>query len=447
MVSQSEIEWRTRDEAAAILKTQADRRPIAIVDAAPGSGKTYQVERIVHQSVDALGERCIVATYTNAQACDLARRLTQSYPDLRLTLLVGRRFVPPPDLVARPTLSIVSSPTNVPHGCRVVIGNAAKLSYVPSSQHHADLLIVDEAYQVPHFLFEQIGSLGDRICLVGDPGQVDPVIPAEITEWRSDPSGPHVPCPQALRHRFPHAAYRTLSVTRRLTADTAAVVRQCFYPHLSFDALYDHRDRRLQLSRLPGMIIDQPLDALTRGASLVMASLPAAVMGDADEEAADVIAAVILRLLERQAVLVEQGTERRLQPQDIGVVCAHIAQVTAVRQRLPLDGVYVETVERIQGLERAIVVAHHPLAGRQNVDAFHTNPGRMCVMTSRHRIGCLIVARAGIATLLDRNPPVGDHALGCADDGAGYRGWLAHRFLLQTLEEQNRVFTLQGSGR
>jgi hypothetical protein len=46
----------------------------------------------------------------------------------------------------------------------------------------------------------------------------------------------------------------------------------------------------------------------------------------------------------------------------------------------------------------------HPLSGRRDATAFHLEAGRLCVLTSRHRHACIVVARAGIPELLDAHP-------------------------------------------
>jgi hypothetical protein len=47
----------------------------------------------------------------------------------------------------------------------------------------------------------------------------------------------------------------------------------------------------------------------------------------------------------------------------------------------------------------------HPLSGRHDATEFHLEAGRLCVLASRHRHACIVVARAGIAELLDDYPP------------------------------------------
>jgi hypothetical protein len=58
----------------------------------------------------------------------------------------------------------------------------------------------------------------------------------------------------------------------------------------------------------------------------------------------------------------------------------------------------------LQGREYDVTVVLHPLSGRRDASAFHLEAGRLCVLASRHRHACIVVARAGIAELLDAHP-------------------------------------------
>ena len=152
------------------------------------------------------------------------------------------------------------------------------------------------------------------------------------------------------------------------------------------------------------------------------------------------IAGLALRLLERGTEMLDDGQTIALTPQQIGVVCAHRSQVYSVQQRLgkELEGVYVETADRYQGLERRVMIAHHPLSGRMTLSDFQLDSGRLCVMTSRHRVCCFLLARAGLAERLGALSPSVERVLGLAEDPT-HQGRYAHRSLLQKLSEHKRI--------
>jgi hypothetical protein len=62
------------------------------------------------------------------------------------------------------------------------------------------------------------------------------------------------------------------------------------------------------------------------------------------------------------------------------------------------------------------------------------------VLLSRHRLGCLIVGRAGVADLLALHAPSAERVLGL-DDDPEYDGWRAHLALLDGLSHAAAVRT------
>lgn len=74
----------------------------------------------------------------------------------------------------------------------------------------------------------------------------------------------------------------------------------------------------------------------------------------------------------------------------------------------------MDTANRLQGREYDVTVVLHPLSGRPDATAFHLETGRLCVLASRHRHACIVVARAGIPELLDEHPATDPVQLGSA---------------------------------
>jgi hypothetical protein len=175
----------------------------------------------------------------------------------------------------------------------------------------------------------------------------------------------------------------------------------------------------------------------------VQVELPEAVVGEVDDNLADAIVRLIVRLLRRRGTLIEGDDQQTLGASNVGVVCAHVAQVNAVRERLPrgFEDVFVETADRFQGLERPIMLVYHPLSGRSDADAFHLDAGRLCVALSRHRVACFVVARAGIEEMLLRYAPSGERILGIEGDRE-YEGWWAQVQIACALRERGRLVRL-----
>lgn len=440
----SSPESQADDAIRDILRTQYCREPIVRLDSPPGAGKTGIIVRLAVQSLAILKERCMVVTQTNRQCFDIAQRLTTAYSQLSFTLFCARTLSIPADLRQKGNLRIVHRTEDLPQDACVVIGNANKWAWVSPACPHFDSQFIDEAFQLHDAGFHLIANLADRIVLIGDPGQIDPVISCEIERWTDDPAGPHRPCPEALCSRHPGILRMSLPISRRLVADTVSFIRPAFYPDLPFEALSGAEDRRLEVEvGKTSDGLDRAIDAVVEGASLVQLELPQKVTGEVDAELADNIVTTIKRLLGRDAHIIEHGKCRRLDPALIGVACAHVTQVSAIRERLPQScaNILVETSNRFQGLERPIMLVHHPLSGRANAKEFHLDAGRLCVMLSRHKIGCFVFARAGIEGLLGEEAPQTDRILGLQEDPL-FEGWKAHQTILQSLRTRERIFSI-----
>lgn len=437
----SEINGRQQiaDEAVrSVLRTQYDGLTALRLDSPPGAGKTGVVERLAVQSMASFDERCMVVTETNEQAFDLSRRCATYFPNLPFTLMVRKTLRVSEGLERIPNLIIARSSGEVPRGPCIVIANARKWSW--SDVGHFDCQIIDEAFQLPDYGFHQIAGMANRFVLVGDPGQIAPVVTCEIERWRCDAAGPHVPAPNALTARHPDILRMSLPMSRRLVADTVRFVQPAFYPQLPFEALSADGERRLLTAAAGGMELDRAIQLAEGGASVVQVELPSLITGEVDEELADAIVETISRLLARGASIMDGVSERPLVPSMIGVACAHTSQVNAVRERLPANcgDVLVETAHRFQGLEREVMLVHHPLSGRADADTFHLDSGILCVMMSRHRVVCFMFARSDIEELLSRHAPSGDRVLGSQSDEE-FEGWRAHRSILERLRHEQRI--------
>ena len=423
----------------AVLDSQWQGVPALVLRSPPGAGKTGVAQRVALQSATYLQQRCMVVTQTNEQAYDLTRRLVTNRAGLPIYMFARKGLHLPDDLRHEVRLRLVERIGDLPAEPAITIGNAAKWSWVDSADPMFDMQVVDEAFQLPDYKYHLISNLAPRHALIGDPGQIDPFVSCEIERWRCNPSGPQVSCPAALVKRHPDVLQLALPVSRRLNNDTVSLIQPAFYQDMPFRAM--SRDRSVGFQVAGIMPFDAALDSVAAGASIVMVELPPQITGEADSELAQELVASIIRLLRRRAWMSDDGRVRDVTPADIGVVCAHVSQVNAVRERLgsDLSTVFVETANRFQGIERPFMFVHHPLSGRADATAFHLDAGRLCVMLSRHRIGCWLFGRQGITEQLLRFAPAGDRALGINEDPE-YRGWRAHLTLLAALSRANRAF-------
>jgi hypothetical protein len=442
MISKQEqlAEQRTRE----VLLAQPAVSQL-VIDSPPGAGKTGIVERLAIQGAWVTGERVMIAGQTNGQGFDLAFRIASGWPDKPVYLFVRRGLPIPAKLDPLENLNIITDISRIKPGPSIVISNASKWSYVDPEKFNADLLVVDEAYQLKDSQFAQIAGLAERQVLVGDPGQIAPVISSDVSRWRDMPDGPHIPAPSALLARRPTSTLRmTLPVTRRLPADTTSYIQPAFYPDLPFESTSAEHERGLSVDAGSGDCWDEVIDKASEGASILMAELPGKISGEFDDALSQQIVSLIERLLQRNALLEDDGTQIKLTADQIGVVCAHRSQVYCVQEKLSasLSDVHVETAERFQGLERRVIIVHHPLSGRLSLSDFQLDSGRLCVMTSRHRVACFIVARAGLAERLQLAAPSLERVLGASHESI-HGGRSAHRRFLQQLVDSERIISVQ----
>ncbi len=179
-----------------------------------------------------------------------------------------------------------------------------------------------------------------------------------------------------------------------------------------------------------------------------MVELPAMIAGGVDPDLAEEMVWTIGRVLTRGArILDTQGRAILVTAEMIGVACAHIAQVNAVRERLgpALAGIFVETANRFQGLERPLMFVQHPLSGRTDATGFHLDAGRLCVLLSRHRVACWIFGREGIGRQLRRYAPTGDRSLGISEDPE-FEGWRANMNLMHAFSQRGRIYSVPCRG-
>ena len=63
-------------------------------------------------------------------------------------------------------------------------------------------------------------------------------------------------------------------------------------------------------------------------------------------------------------------------------------------------------------------------------DEFHLDPGRLCVMLTRHRQACIVVGRAGDRALVEGIPPATPSYVGW-DSNPALDGWYAHEAVFE----------------
>src|SRR5262245_49400892 len=84
----------SEEVAGSVRDRLLDKERLQIVKAPPGAGKTYLLLRLV-EAAHARNLRVAVATFTNAQADDICRRLAADFPSVPVTRFLSHRALDP----------------------------------------------------------------------------------------------------------------------------------------------------------------------------------------------------------------------------------------------------------------------------------------------------------------------------------------------------------------
>ena len=410
---------------------------VVVVAAPAGAGKSYFCATVIGVLCNAFpgtNALAMVCTPTNDQAWDLAGNLARRMPREQISLMPASTRTPPQWLTDMPNVSVVSAEDAGDE--RIVVATLDKAADAHGRGKltaHFRFLLVDEAYQASSAQYFGVGGLADRHLLVGDPGQIAPFTTmAEADRWRGLPEDPVSSAVGVLLRHHPREPHR-LPITRRLPP-SAVQLCSAFYPDHRFAAWVTEDARRLELAagrrRGPDRFIDHAAD-LAAATGWAWVRLPERAVLSADPDSIEVITSLVSRVLDRTPqVSNESHAELRpLQHERIAVSVSHNDQKDLLRVRFDREGLHdvrVDTANKLRGLEYDLTVAWHPLAGLTETDRFHLEPGRMCVMTTRHRHACIVVGRRSDADLLDGVPPAAD-AWGDGEMDPEVEGWFAHR--------------------
>lgn len=419
-----------------LVRHVKDEERLAVVQAPPGSGKTYLLLQAVKAAFERK-QRVAIATQTRAQADDICRRLSQmKVPGIRFVAQDGLGSAQPPGI------SAIAKHQHLPSDRCVVVGTTAKWGLIELA-HPFDVLFVEEAWQMGWADFMLLGQVSERFVLIGDPGQIPPVVSIDASRWETAPRPPHRPAPEViLKEHRNDALVLSLPATRRLPSCTADLVRP-FYD-FQFGCWAGPGERALVPERSIRGGMGGVVGRLSK-TSVVGVTLPTPDGGpplECDDEVADLAVAAARAILAVQPNYLMDGRREPLKPSDIGLCATHHVMNAAIALRLDkkLEGVGIDTPERWQGLERKVMVVVHPLSGVVQPSAFDLETGRLCVMASRHQISLVVVSRDHLTATLDSHMPSAEQPVG-RPDVAG-RGHHQNTVFWQTLSERGDIVEL-----
>lgn len=431
-----------------ILEAFANGDDRVIVDSPPGAGKTYLVEQVCAKAVVDNRWHVGVGTNTRNQRDDFAVRFRNRFPRIPLQVVLASDEVPSPALLAA-SVPLISKFGQLHVGSGVVVSTVHKhlygVDYIPyGATSLYDLIIADEAYQIQYRNGGlPLDALGHRRLMVGDPGQISPFteLDTEIFESARD----HILWALPLEIRGNGSRYHSLSLSasRRLPPDTVRIVQPALYPDLPFSATSTDAERRMTFAAVGvrGDAIDYALDMIATGASIVAIQLPDVGFElEVDEDICNLAVEVSERIHQRRAQWPHEGRQIDINT-DMFYMDSHVNSVSRAQERFNAHsiGTRADTPNVIQGQETLISIIKHPLSSMQDADGFHLDPGRLCVMLSRHKLACIVLVRGDVDAILgDYEHDAGERLLGRQD--ITWRGYSAHRKVWRALASAGRVF-------
>jgi DNA replication ATP-dependent helicase/nuclease Dna2 len=353
--------------------------PVTLIQGPPGTGKTYVLARIV-AALSAQGLRVLVAAYTHRAVNNALRMVAAA--DGSLTVVKAGKVSGADDLRGT-RVGVAPSISRLPAGRdpRRVVGATLFGLKAVWEEDAFDVVVVDEAAQIPLSFASCALLAAPRHILVGDHRQLGPIV-----------QGRHADA-LATCSLFAHLAAvyppRLLRTTYRMNDGLNDFPSRMFYDgRLSPDP----RVAKARFRHVPGGPYDDLFDP---DRPAVLALIEHEGFRTRCPAEGEVVAGIVLDRIVRQ----------RGDPGDIAVVSPFRAQLrlirTLVRRGLDAAGIagplpVIDTVERIQGQERELVVvslvASDPdhLAGE--AAAFFYSGNRLNVTITRARTKLIVVA-------------------------------------------------------
>ncbi|OYN91527.1 AAA family ATPase [Parenemella sanctibonifatiensis] len=405
-----------------------------LLKAAAGAGKSYALRRMVGELVTTTAVRHVgVTSFTNNQARALVQGLTAELGRERVGWLVGKDHFAKlePDLLREVNAS--TSVANFSDEVAVVVGTSHRLG-APSElgrlrdafgkeEFPFEVLLVDEAWQLPEHLFAKVAKHAPIVVGVGDVGQLPPL---EIGKnpWRGDERyNPYRAWPHR-RAELPTTWARELPTVWRPTAEQIGLW-QAFYPDWdSLTSVAAPGDRALRTTHEVRRFAEV-VDLVGTGVPVLLEvdGLPDGESADVDQPLTELAESLIEELVRAELQLERElyagdgslSGERDLQglhdggdPMIVFLATRNetVDNATEAVERLteeyglPAGAVAASTVDSWQGQTNGITVALHPLSGADQLDEFNSAFGRLAVVCTRATHGLVVLARSGLDDLL-----------------------------------------------
>ena len=167
---------QTDPAVAAALFAAWSGDPAVVVASPPGAGKTRLVVHLAEQLHRRAGLDIAIAAQTRTQALEVTNRAAAI--GARVALLGSRDSRRPLGLLPQADHLAGAADLRCWHG--VVVATTARWLWIHERDYTAEVCIVDEAWQMTYADLGGLGPLTAQVVLVGDPGQIAPVVTGEV---------------------------------------------------------------------------------------------------------------------------------------------------------------------------------------------------------------------------------------------------------------------------
>ncbi len=411
-----------------------------LLKAAAGAGKSYALQRMVataltHGNCTRVG----ITAFANKQLYPLARQLGETLGRERVCLHVSADRADQIDDALAASATVVHSTSEVPADALVVISTThmfeatgrlhlGRIGPAANGERLFDVLLIDEAWQLPLHRYRIVERLAPVVVGVGDVGQLPPLDPGQ-NPWRGDRGyNPYRAWPTAYPDS-PTTWAGELPAVWRPTAEQRELWHAFYADWERLDCVAAPGDRRIELgARLIGDAADVWQQVATGVPTLVeMAGLDEPEAADIDPPLLAVVENWLDQLLAVGFTLHHTRYDNAGDPTGVDVSDGRtagsdvriailatrnqavddaqaIADRLTERHHLPEGVIVASTVDSWQGQTNAITVAIHPLSGASQLDDFNSAFGRLAVTCTRATHGLLLVSRAGLDGLLSAAP-------------------------------------------
>jgi hypothetical protein len=434
-----------------------------LLKAAAGAGKSHVLKKLVTDAVAHPGcTRVAIIAFTNKQVYPLATALGKELGRDNVCLFSSKNRYDDVPAETHAHATVATTAAGIPAESRVVIATSHKLgargelarlaahfttdepdsetaepAEEPGGEPSAvfDVLFVDEAWQLPHHLFDKVAKAAPITVGVGDVGQLPP-LEIGANPWRGDPGfNPYRAWPTDFdnnKRRDERTDERTVAIELPAVWRPAAGhlhLWRAFYPEWrELNCVAAPGDRALVADRLTGHAADIWHTVGTGVPTLLeVAGLPEPEAADVDQPLLGQIETLLDALLDAGFALTRAeydstgaptGRQLTTRPGDGGdpliTVLAtrnqavddatDIVDRLRTKHSLTTTDIVASTVDSWQGQTNGITVAIHPLSGAGRLDEFNSSFGRLAVTCTRATHGLLMLTRPGLPELLQDAP-------------------------------------------